>query len=110
MTADGVAFHKFCKANTLRTLANLTITYPLPIFMLSLMFSDIISSPLGIIFALASLTLFVAPFISKLKYQFFISQYEWVGIQVKNDTPIRTYSAFLSLFLYTCFLTFFIIN
>jgi len=56
------------------------------------------------------LTLFIAPFISKLKYQFFISQYEWVGIQVKNDTPIRTYSAFLSLFLYTCFLTFFIIN
>ena len=75
-----------------------------------LMFSDMISSPLGIIFALISLTLFVAPFVSKLKYQFFISQYEWVGIQVKNDTPIRTYSAFLSLFFYTCFLTFFIIN
>lgn len=75
-----------------------------------LMLSELVSSPLGIIFALTSLTLFIAPFVSKLKYQFFISQYEWVGIQVKNDTPIRTYSAFLSLFLYTCFLTFFIIN
>ena len=74
------------------------------------MISDLVSSPLGIIFAFISLILFIAPFVSKLKYQFFISQYEWVGIQVKNDTPIRTYSAFLCLFLYTCLLTYFIIN
>ena len=74
------------------------------------MISEVITSPIGIFFSFTSLILFVAPFVSKLKYQFFISQYEWVGIQVKNETPVRTYSAFLSLFLYTCFVTFFIIN
>lgn len=74
------------------------------------MFSEIVSSPLAILFELIAMALFAAPFINKLRYRSIVSQYDWIVLSVKRDATIPVYSSFLSFFAYIVFIIFFITN